>query len=226
MANNLRWRLDKLPKPVIKWADVDIQDLILAGIPEEVFPAVFFQMTHATRTGETRALQRKHINLERNTVLIDQSFVGKELRPTKTKNGELLPLDPEFKEIYLSMAQGFPEDFVFVKKTGRGKGKPFSESYLRKMWNQAREKAGVSHITLYQGTRHSFASQAVNRGVPLNIIQRFLRHESPKMTERYAHLETESMKVAQRAKIIDLQENARKVAGKGLHSTDTRQPHK
>jgi integrase len=178
--------------------------LILAQIPETVFAAIYFQMTHATRTGETRALQRKHIDLERDTVLIEQAFVGRELRATKTMNRELLPLDPEFKKIYLLMPQGFPEDFVFVKQSGRGKGKPYSESYFRKVWNRAREKAGVGHITLYQGTRHSFASQAVNRGVPLNIIQRFLRHESPKMTERYAHLETKFLKVAQRARIVKL----------------------
>jgi integrase len=183
-------------------------------------------MTHATRTSETRALQRKHIDLENETVFIEQSFVANELRPTKTKNRELLPLDPDFKEIYLSMGPGFPEDFVFLKQSGRGKGKPFSESYFRKVWNKAREKAGIGHITLYQGTRHSFASQAVNRGVPLNIIQRFLRHESPKMTERYAHLETKTLKVAQRGRIIDLQENARKATGRGLHSTDSRKPHK
>ena len=119
------------------------------------------------------------------------------------------------------MGPGFPEDFFFVKQSGKGKGKPYSESYFRKVWNAAREKAGVGHITFLQGTRHSFASQAVNRGVPLNIIQRFLRHSSPKMTERYAHLETKSLKVAQRARIIDLQENARKATGKGLHSTDS-----
>jgi hypothetical protein len=29
-------------------------------------------------------------------------------------------------------------------------------------------------------------------------------HESPKMTERYAHLETKSLKVAQRGKLVDL----------------------
>jgi len=40
-------------------------------------------------------------------------------------------LDPEFKEIYLEMEKGFPEDFVFKKKSGRGKGKPFSESFLK-----------------------------------------------------------------------------------------------
>jgi hypothetical protein len=29
-------------------------------------------------------------------------------------------------------------------------------------------------------------------------------HESPKMTERYAHLETKSLKVAQRGRLVDL----------------------
>jgi hypothetical protein len=32
--------------------------MILKEPPEEVYPAIFFQMMHATRTGETRALQR------------------------------------------------------------------------------------------------------------------------------------------------------------------------
>ena len=219
-------KVDTLPKPLIKWADMDIQDAILAKVPKTVYPAIFFQMTHATRTGETRALQRKHIDVENETVLIEQAFVGRELRATKTKNRELLPLDPEFKRIFLQMGKGFPEDFVFVKQSGRGKGKPYSESYFRKVWNMARDKAGVSHITLYQGTRHSFASQAVNRGVPLNIIQRFLRHESPKMTERYAHLKTDSLKVAQRGNIIDLQENARKATVKGFHPDGSSKPHK
>lgn len=203
-------KTNTLPKTVIKWADVDIQDLILKELPEEVYPAIFFQMTHATRTGETRALQRKHIDLVRETVLIEQAFVENELRATKTKNSGLIPLDQEFKKIYLKMEKGFPEDFVFKKKKGRGKGKPFSESYLRKMWNKARKKAGVEKISLYQGTRHSLASQAINRGVPLNTIQKFLRHESPKMTERYAHIKTESLRIAQRGKIIHLEKNVKK----------------
>jgi len=46
------------------------------------------------------------------------------------------------------------------------------------------------------------------------------------MTERYAHLETKSLKVAQRARIIDLQENERMATGKGLHSTDPENPYK
>jgi hypothetical protein len=54
--------------------------------------------------------------------LIEQAFVGTEVRSTKTKNSGLIPLAPEFKKIYLKMEKGFPEDFVFKKK--RGKGNP------------------------------------------------------------------------------------------------------
>jgi integrase len=200
-------KTNTLPEPIIKWADINIQDMILKEIPEEVYPAIFFQMTHATRTGETRALQRKHIDTNRDTVLIEQAFVGNEVRSTKTKNSGLVPLDPEFKKIYLKMEKGFPEDFVFKKQKGRGKGKPFSESYLRKMWNKARKKTGVEKITLYEGTRHSLASQAINKGVPISTIQKFLRHESPKMTERYAHLKTETLKIAQRGVILNINKN-------------------
>jgi len=85
------------------------------------------------------------------------------------------------------------------------------------MWNKARDEAKVKKITLYEGTRHSLASQAINRGVPISTIQKFLRHESSKMTQRYAHLKTETLRIAQRGKIIDLQENARTPKNKGFN---------
>ena len=52
-------------------------------------------------------------------------------------------------------------------------------------------------------------SQAINKGVPLSSIQKFLRHESPKMTERYAHLKTDSMKIVQRGEIIKIDDKVK-----------------
>jgi len=43
-------------------------------------------------------------------------------------------------------------------------------------------------LTLYNATRHSFASNLVNQGVPLDRIQVEMGHSSEKMTRRYAHL--------------------------------------
>ncbi len=104
--------------------------------------------------------------------------------------------------MFLKRDRGFLGGFIFNKQKDRGKGKPFSESYLRKAWNEACKKEKVQNITLYEGTRHSLASQAINKGVPISTIQKFLRHESPKMTERYAHLNTESLRIVQRSTLI------------------------
>jgi integrase len=38
------------------------------------------------------------------------------------------------------------------------------------------------------GLRHSFGSQAVTAGVPLNVVQQWMGHSTITMTMRYAHL--------------------------------------
>ena len=69
------------------------------------------------------------------------------------------------------------------------RGKPIIKNCLTRAWIWAAKKAGVN-ISLYQATRHSFASQAINSGTPKHLIGKFLGHKDPKSTERYAHLET------------------------------------
>ena len=47
------------------------------------------------------------------------------------------------------------------------------------------------------GLRHTFASQLASSGeVDLFTLQKLLTHESPQMTQRYAHLADESLKRA------------------------------
>ena len=41
--------------------------------------------------------------------------------------------------------------------------------------------------------RHSFASFLVNQGVSLYVVQGLLGHASPRMTQRYAHLATQTL---------------------------------
>ncbi len=44
--------------------------------------------------------------------------------------------------------------------------------------------------------RHTIATQMINNKVPQHIVQRFLGHESPTMTSRYAHIHDETLKKA------------------------------
>ena len=47
-----------------------------------------------------------------------------------------------------------------------------------------------------QDLRHTVASRAVNSGQRLYVVQHLLGHASPQTTQRYAHLQAETLKQA------------------------------
>ena len=55
------------------------------------------------------------------------------------------------------------------------------------LWYSVRKEAGIEDVRLHD-LRHSFASHAVLRGVPLPVVSRLLGHKHPSMTLRYAHV--------------------------------------
>jgi site-specific recombinase XerD len=74
-----------------------------------------------------------------------------------------------------------PEAFIFVNSYGM----PFCANRLRKIWAAAIIKAKVPHINLYNGTRHSIATDAVMRGIDKNRISQALGHSTPSMVDKY-----------------------------------------
>ena len=54
-------------------------------------------------------------------------------------------------------------------------------------WRRARREAGIEGVRLHD-LRHTVASQAVARGVPLPTVAKMLGHTQPAMTLRYAHV--------------------------------------
>ena len=97
----------------------------------------------------------------------------------------IIPLHPdtvqELKEFPIPINK---EQFVFTKK-----GKPYSESWARKIGNAAKKELRINKLKLYEGTRHSVASQACNRGVSLDLIGKLPGHNNPKTTKRYSHVD-------------------------------------
>jgi len=60
---------------------------------------------------------------------------------------------------------------------------------MDRTWNRACMKAlGHRVAPLYEGTKHSFATNALNAGAELYHVQRFLGHTDARTTERYAKL--------------------------------------
>ncbi|MFH1113707.1 MAG: tyrosine-type recombinase/integrase [Pseudomonadota bacterium] len=192
----LEFKASSLPEPQWKWASEEVQEEIFKHLSGDAYFMILFMACHATRPGEARALQHQDIDLENDVVTIQRAFSDSDLRPfTKAKRIRHIPLDPTWKTLYLERPRHIdPGGFVF---TGRN-GEPHGRNWARLQWDAAREAAGVAHITLYQGTRHSLASQAGNRGVPIQIISKFLGHSTLEQTKRYTHLAVTPLRQVQR----------------------------
>jgi integrase len=63
------------------------------------------------------------------------------------------------------------------------------------LWNCVRKAAGLQQFTLHD-LRHSFASHAAMNGVTMPVMSRLLGHALLESTERYAHLDTRSVRDA------------------------------
>lgn len=72
-------------------------------------------------------------------------------------------------------------------------GKPFVSMYYG--WDTARRLAGLPEVRIHD-LRHSFASMLINQGRTLYEVQRILGHTQIKTTQRYAHLNQQTLLAA------------------------------
>jgi integrase len=167
-------------EPVVLSAET--QKAILDLIPAEHKPIFTFLFNQGVRPSEARALKWKDI--EGDTVTIRRTWSGEVLREqTKTKHiRHNLLFDETLKAL---PSRRFPEDFVFTH--GKGVRRHYSHNYLSKIFNAACRKVGLQ-IELYEATKHSFGTQQVNEGVPMELLQQWFGHTSTAMTRRYAKL--------------------------------------
>lgn len=63
------------------------------------------------------------------------------------------------------------------------------------LWKKVRRDAGIPDVRLHD-LRHTFASHAVMRGVPLPVLARLMGHSGTRMTLRYAHVADREMEAA------------------------------
>ena len=81
----------------------------------------------------------------------------------------------------------------YVFPSPRHPDKPLSPTLP--FWRRARKEAGLDDVRLHD-LRHTVASQAVARGVPLSTVARMLGHADPRMTLRYAHVGDRDLQAA------------------------------
>jgi integrase len=124
------------------------------------------------RSGEITAMQWHHIDWERKFVRLPDS-----------KTNE--PRTVYLSDAALEVLRTLPRVGCYVIAASRYINEPYTG--LNQSWCIVRQHAGLDDVRLHD-LRHSFASLAARRGVPLLMIGKLLGHRKAATTERYAHL--------------------------------------
>lgn len=76
---------------------------------------------------------------------------------------------------------------LFINKKTK---KPYVN--IAKVWERLRSEAGLPHLRLHD-LRHQAASNLINSGSSLYIVQQILGHSDPSVTQRYSHLSMQTL---------------------------------
>ncbi len=186
----LRFPRIPLSEPVTRFLWPEEQMAVLAKVKEQVYRTYYlFLMRQGCRPGEARAMRWENIDLKNGLLTIAASFDRGHYRPfTKEREVRYLPLHPQVKKAILKLPRHL-SGYVFTNRYGR----VLSSRRVEEVWRQAAAAAGIK-ATLYEGTRHSFASQAINRGVSQRKVGDFMGHRREESTRRYAKMKADSLK--------------------------------
>lgn len=171
------------PAPDVDPLSDDELRLALAAVDEHYRPLFVTLAFTGARPNELQALRWTDLDWQRNEIRINKGMVrGVEGLPkTKSAHRQLPMLDPVVAA--LKSLQQRPvrsvDDFIFVDK----KGLPVKK-HLDRIWARALRKAGLRHRASYQ-LRHTFASQALAKGLAPGYVAKLLGHSGLEILYRH-----------------------------------------
>jgi site-specific recombinase XerD len=135
------------------------------------------------RVSEVVRLRPEHIESKRMQIRVEQGK-GRKDRYTVLSQKCL-----ELLRVYWRHYK--PGQWLFF---GKDKTKPMPVGTAQKAYQRAKEKAGVNKGMGIHTLRHCFASHALEQGVELFIIKRWLGHSSIRTTCTYLHISPKQLR--------------------------------
>ncbi len=143
---------------------------------------VRFALHTGMRVGEILALTWRGVDLFRNTATVFRS-----------KNGtrRTIPLNQTVRALLKVKAKvrALNSEQVFQSQAQT----PLEANNIRRAFRRAVRQAEIEDLHFHD-LRHTFATRLIQAGVDLYKVQRLLGHQSPVMTQRYAHHSPESLR--------------------------------
>ncbi|ATY42702.1 site-specific integrase [Acinetobacter baumannii] len=149
-----------------------IDNLIIVAI-------VKFLLLTGVRKREAMDMKWTDVDLTTGVWLLGENKSGKARRITLNQDA-------------LAILHSLPQQHAFIFANPMT-GQPFND--MRKTFQSIMKAASIRNIRIHD-LRHNFASIAVNSGQSLYVVQHLLGHASPQTTQRYAHLQSSTLKQA------------------------------
>lgn len=108
----------------------------------------------------------------------------------KLRNDRYVPLHPQLLDLLTTWTAGHDDHGTGLLLTHGGT--PLSTAYVRYLVRRVALDAGIGHVHPHQ-LRHTFATQAINRGMRIEAIGAMLGHRSLKMTLVYARIANQTV---------------------------------
>ena len=184
----IRW--PKCPQPRTDYLSTDECKMLLGAAEGLTYEMILTTLRTGMRQGELKGLQWSSIDWQNRSIVIRHSFcdVRRMLDTPKSNRERHIPLDAEVMELLTRRRRD--TGYVFLDN-----GRPFNRPRLNARLAAACEQAGLRRVT-WHVLRHTFATNAAMRGIPLQIVQHLLGHSTVTTTERYAHVAPSMLRVA------------------------------
>lgn len=132
-----------------------------------------------SRPGEVRTIRREHLFLDRTTAIW--------MKPTsKTNRPHIVPLPDQLIPMLNLLLRVNPPNAHWLF-WGEHPERVWGRTSVQKLWESLRAKAGLRHLWL-NDLRRSTASDLLNQGASLGVVQGALNHRSLSQTAKYAYL--------------------------------------
>jgi len=174
----------------------DIRRLYLA-LPEPHNMIFIFGEQTGCRVGEILGMHWRDIDLPGRKIHVRQQMQDGKLCPLKDRESRIVPLQDSLTPIleeWKLKTGGVGPLFTPTHPTRGGRpdiGRPSQfvrPCTVHKALAAALAACELPKLTLYQATRHTFASQWVMNGGSMEMLSKILGHSSTSTTQHYAHL--------------------------------------
>ncbi len=173
-------RENKLPEIL---SDKEVLELLDSVVNLKHKAILFLTYSSGLRVGEVVRLKINDIDSDRMMIHVVQ---GKGRKDRYTVLSEIaLKVLREYAREYK------PNKWLFH---GEDPGRHITERTVQRIFENAKEKAGIHKKVSVHSLRHSFATHLLEGGIDLRFIQELLGHQSSKTTEIYTHVTQKSIK--------------------------------